>query len=46
MAMAALTGMFAAAACAVGGALLWPAPRWRAVASALMLAGLAVAGIA
>jgi hypothetical protein len=42
----ALVGALAAAACAVGGAAFCPARRWGAVASGLMLLGLAAAGIA
>ena len=41
----ALVGVLAAAACAVGGAAFRPAQRWGAVASGLMLLGLAAAGI-
>jgi putative Mn2+ efflux pump MntP len=41
----ALVGALAAAACAVGGAAFRPARRWGAVASGLMLLGLAAAGI-
>jgi hypothetical protein len=40
-----LVGALAAAACAVGGAAFRPARRWGAVASGLMLLGLAAAGI-
>jgi hypothetical protein len=46
VAMGALAGVFAAVACAVGATLFRPMPRWGVVASALMLTGLAVAGIA
>jgi putative Mn2+ efflux pump MntP len=46
VAMGALTGGLAAAACAAGAALFRPVPRWSTAASAVMLAGLAVAGIA
>jgi putative Mn2+ efflux pump MntP len=46
VAAGALVGALAAAACVAGGALFRPAPRWGAVASALMLTGLALAGIA
>jgi hypothetical protein len=46
MALGALIGVLAAAACAAGGALFRPAPRWGVLASALMLTGLAVARIA
>lgn len=42
----ALVGALAAAACAVGDAAFRPARRWGAVASGLMLLGLAAAGIA
>ena len=41
----AMVGALAAAACAVGGAAFRPARRWGAVASGLMLLGLAAAGI-
>jgi hypothetical protein len=41
----ALVGALAAAACAVGDASFRPARRWGAVASGLMLLGLAAAGI-
>jgi hypothetical protein len=41
-----LTGMLACACCAASGALFRPAPRWSGVASALMLTGLAIVGIA
>ena len=40
-----LIGLLAAAFCAAGGILFRPAPRWGAAASALLLTGLAVAGI-
>jgi hypothetical protein len=46
VAMGALVGVFAAVACAAAATLFRPVPRWGAVASALMLTGLAVAGIA
>jgi hypothetical protein len=46
VAMGALLGVLAAGACAVGATLFRPVPRWGAVASALLLTGLAVAGIA
>jgi len=39
------TGVLAAALCAVGEMVIRPVPRWGAVASALMLMALAVAGI-
>ena len=39
------SGALAAAACAAGGVLFRPAPRWSAAASGLMLAGLAWAAI-
>jgi hypothetical protein len=42
----AVIGLLASAACAVGGALVRSMPKWGAVASALMLTGLAVAGMA
>jgi hypothetical protein len=45
VATGALVGALAAAACAVGGAAFRPARRWGAVASGLMLLGLAAAGI-
>jgi putative Mn2+ efflux pump MntP len=45
VAAGALTGALAAAACAAGSAVFRPAPRWGAVASSVMLLGLAVAGI-
>jgi hypothetical protein len=45
VATSALVGTLAAVACAVGGAALRPARRWGAVASGLMLLGLAAAGI-
>jgi hypothetical protein len=41
----ALVGAFAAAACALGDAAFRPVRRWGAVASSLMLLGLAAAGI-
>lgn len=41
-----LTGVLASAACAVSGTLFTLAPRSGALASTLMLAGLAIAGIA
>jgi hypothetical protein len=41
----ALVGAIAVAACAVGGAAFRPARQWGAVASGLMLLGLAAAGI-
>jgi putative Mn2+ efflux pump MntP len=41
----AFVGALAAVACAVGGAAFRPARRWGAVASGLMLLGLAAAGI-
>jgi hypothetical protein len=40
-----LVGALAAAACAAGGAVFRPARRWGAVASGLMLLGLAATGI-
>jgi hypothetical protein len=46
VAAGALVGTLAAAACAAGGALFRPVPRWGALTSAVMLTGLAVAGIA
>jgi hypothetical protein len=46
MAAGAVIGVLAIAACAAGGALFRLTPRWGALASALMLTGLAVAGIA
>jgi hypothetical protein len=46
VAAGALIGALAAAACATSGALFQRAPRWGAIASALMLTGIAVAGIA
>jgi hypothetical protein len=45
VATSALVGTLAAVACAVGGAAFRPARRWGAVASGLMLLGLAAAGI-
>jgi len=42
----ALVGALAAAACALGGAAFRPARQWGAVASGLMLLGLAAVGIA
>ena len=45
MANGALVGALAATACAVAGAAFRPARRWGAVASGLMLLGLAAAGI-
>ncbi|MEA2822667.1 MAG: hypothetical protein QOJ86_4671 [Bradyrhizobium sp.] len=45
VANAALVAALAAAACALGGAAFRPARRWGAVASGMMLLGLAAAGI-
>jgi hypothetical protein len=46
VAAGAVIGALATAACTAGGALFRLTPRWGALASALMLTGLAVAGIA
>jgi hypothetical protein len=42
----AVIGVLASAACAAGGMLFRPMPQWGALASAVMLTGLAVAGMA
>jgi hypothetical protein len=46
VAAGAVIGVLATAACAAGGALFRLTPRWGALASAFMLTGLAVAGMA